>query len=174
VKNTQKKRRQFKLWEKIAAGALVIGLISYIIISNFPAGNNKNMSGYKFKKEGELLILDSLNSAKVRIDIEFADTEYERQLGLMLRDRMDEKQGMLFVFPTEKYQSFWMRNTNISLDMIFINEQKEIVTIHKNTTPLSEQSYPSSSPAKFVLEVISGFTDKYNVQEGDKLNWIGI
>jgi len=84
---------------------------------------------------------------------------------------MEEKQGMLFVFPADAMQSFWMRNTLISLDMIFINSSKEIVTIQKNTKVLSDQSYPSSAPAKFVLEVNRGFTDKYKIVVGDKINW---
>ena len=84
---------------------------------------------------------------------------------------MNEKQGMLFIFPVEERQSFWMRNTLISLDMIFINSNKKIITIHKNTKVLSEQSYPSTAPAQFVLEVKAGFTDKYNIQIEDKIDW---
>ena len=85
---------------------------------------------------------------------------------------MEEMQGMLFIFPDERYQSFWMLNTLFSLDMIFINSKKEIVTIHKNTKPLSEQSYPSSEPAQYVLEVNAGFCDRYNIKQGDKVFWI--
>jgi uncharacterized membrane protein (UPF0127 family) len=91
----------------------------------------------------------------------------------MNRESMEEKQGMLFIFPQERFQSFWMLNTLFSLDMLFINKEKEIVTIHKNTTPLSQQSYPSSKPALYVLEVNAGFTDKYNIKEGDKVFWMG-
>ena len=65
-----------------------------------------------------------------------------------------------------------MLNTLFSLDMIFINSKKEIVTIHKNTKPLSEQSYPSSEPAQYVLEVNAGFCDRYNIKQGDKVFWI--
>ena len=86
---------------------------------------------------------------------------------------MGENHGMLFIFPAERYQSFWMLNTLFSLDMLFINSKKEIVTIHKNTTPLSQQSYPSSKPAIYVLEVVAGYTDKFNIKEGDKIYWIG-
>jgi uncharacterized membrane protein (UPF0127 family) len=70
-------------------------------------------------------------------------------------------------------QSFWMRNTNISVDMIFINAEQKIVTIHKNTKILSDQSYPSSAPAKFVLEVNAGFSDRHNISIGDKVSWLG-
>jgi uncharacterized membrane protein (UPF0127 family) len=57
--------------------------------------------------------------------------------------------------------------------MIFINEEQKIVTIHKNTKILSDQSYPSSAPAKFVLEVNAGFTDRHNISIGDKVSWLG-
>jgi len=66
-----------------------------------------------------------------------------------------------------------MLNTLFSLDILFINSNKEIVTIHKNTTPLSEQSYPSSEPAIYVLEVNAGFCDRHNVKLSDKIYWIG-
>jgi uncharacterized membrane protein (UPF0127 family) len=65
-----------------------------------------------------------------------------------------------------------MRNTLISLDMIFVNDRKQIVTIHKNTKILADESYSSSQPALYVVEVIAGFTDKHNIQIGDRINWM--
>jgi uncharacterized membrane protein (UPF0127 family) len=67
--------------------------------------------------------------------------------------------------------SFWMKNCPLSLDMIFINKRGEIVTICRNTTPFSEQSYSATALTFFVLEVNAGFTDKYNIKEGDRLSW---
>ena len=64
-----------------------------------------------------------------------------------------------------------MRNTYLPLDMIFINGDKKIVTIHKNTKTLSDQSYPSTAPAKYVVEVVGGFTDKYGIKEGDSITF---
>ena len=78
---------------------------------------------------------------------------------------------MLFIFSRQEYQSFWMRNTAISLDIIFVNSNNEIVTIHKNTNTFSDKSYPSTKPAIFVVEVIAGFTDKYGINVGDKIVW---
>lgn len=131
------------------------------------------MHYYKFKKEGELTFTDSVGNQIIKIDVEIADNDYERQLGLMNRQSMEEMQGMLFIFPEERFQSFWMLNTLFSLDILFINSNKEIVTIHKNTTPLSEQSYPSSKPAIYVLEVNAGFCERHNIKLGDKIYWIG-
>ena len=172
--NQKKKAQNKKPIEKkyyIIAGVLISALI---ILFVFPGVLNKKNSEevyYMFHKEGELTIADSLGVQKVKTDIEIADTDYERQLGLMKRVSMEEKQGMLFIFPTEAMQSFWMRNTLISLDMIFINSNKKIVTIHKSTKVLSDQSYPSSAPAKYVLEVNAGFTDKYKIIVGDVISW---
>jgi len=143
----------------VIAGVL---LTAIIILFVFPGILNKENSEevyYMFQKEGELTIADSLNVNKVKIDLEIADTDYERQLGLMKRVSMEEKQGMLFIFPNDAMQSFWMRNTLISLDMIFINREGVIITIHKGTTPFSEQSYTATGMTLYVLEVNAGVTD---------------
>ncbi len=126
---------------------------------------------YKFEKDGELTFLDKSGNFITSIDIEIADTEPKRMQGLMFREHMNENQGMLFIFPREDYQAFWMKNTVISLDMIFVNKKKEIINIHKNTTPFSEQTYPSTAPAIYVIEVVAGFTDKYDIKPGDKIVW---
>jgi uncharacterized protein len=124
---------------------------------------------YKFTKHGELTFQSSDRIYIDTIDIEFADNDYERSQGLMYRTEMEENQGMLFVFPYEESQSFFMKNTIISLDMIFINSNLEIVTIHKNTVPYSLESSASTAPAQYVLETIAGYTEKYNINVGDKV-----
>jgi uncharacterized membrane protein (UPF0127 family) len=172
-KEAQEEKKSLKpLIMKIGIITLVALVVVFFIFNNCD-DDPYDVNYYKFNKEGELTFNDSLGNSIVKIDIEIADNDYERQLGLMNRESMEELQGMLFIFPAERYQSFWMLNTLFSLDMIFINKNKEIVTIHKNTKPLSQQSYPSSKPATYVLEVIAGFTDKYNIKEGDNVFWIG-
>ncbi len=170
VKSQQSKKGIKHLYQVIA----VIALLALIFFLVFPDifKNDKPMDEYTFKKEGELTFYSMNNEPIVSIDIEIADSDYDRQLGLMKRKSMQEKQGMLFIFPDEEIKSFWMRNTFISLDMIFVNSKKEIVTIHKNTRTLSDQSYPSSAPAVYVLEVVAGFTNNYNIKEGDKISWM--
>jgi uncharacterized membrane protein (UPF0127 family) len=172
-KNEQKRNKNLKsLIMKIGLITIALVVAAVFILNNCDDDPN-DVNYYTFKKEGELTFTDSSGNSIVKIDIEIADTDYERQLGLMNRESMEELQGMLFIFPAERYQSFWMLNTLFSLDMLFINNNNEIVTIHKNTTPLSLQSYPSSKPAIYVLEVVAGFTDKYDVKEGDKIFWMG-
>lgn len=176
VKQTEQKsaKQKSKLSvQNIVIAILAIAVIGFFIVNNFINNNEPEVEYYTFTKEGELTFTDSLGTLKAKIDLEIADSDYERQLGLMNRKEMKENEGMLFIFPMQGNQSFWMRNTLISLDMLFINDQKQIVTIHKNTKILSDQSYPASQPAIYVVEVLAGFTDKYNIRVGDKINWMG-
>ena len=158
--------------QKIVIGVLALAVIGFFIINNFITKEPK-VEYYTFTKEGELTFTDSLGTLKAKIDLEIADNEYERQLGLMNRKEMKENEGMLFIFPIQDYQSFWMRNTLISLDIMFVNDQKEIITIHKNTKILSETSYPSSAPSIYVVETLAGFAYRHNIQVGDKIDWMG-
>ncbi|MCX8106384.1 MAG: DUF192 domain-containing protein [Ignavibacterium album] len=171
VKQNTRKKTDLR---KIAIIIVVVLIGAFLIFNNFIKSPDKEMEYYTFTKEGELIFSDSLGNAKAKIDIEIADDEYQRQLGLMNRKEMNENQGMLFIFPRQDFLSFWMRNTFLSLDMIFVDESKTIVTIHKNTRILSDTSYPSTKPARYVVEVLAGFTDKHKIQVGDKIDWMGM
>ncbi len=169
-----KSKNKFKLnASKVVTIIVLIAVAVFFIVNNFITNNEPEVKYYNFKKEGELTFTDSLGNAKIKIDLEIADNEYERQLGLMNRKSMGENQGMLFMFQYERMQSFWMSNTLIPLDTMFLNKDNKIITIHKNTKTLSAQSYPSTGPAIYVVEVIGGFTDKYKIVVGDKIFWMG-
>jgi len=157
----------------IYGGAAILVIAIYVLVFILPNLTSKepDQTEYTFMKEGTLTFTDSLSKSITTIDMEFANTEYDRELGLMFRHSMEMNQGMLFIFPEQSMQSFWMRNTYISLDMIFVNADKKIVTIHKNTKVLSDQSYASTEPAQYVVEVIAGFADKYSLKVGDKISW---
>jgi uncharacterized membrane protein (UPF0127 family) len=133
------------------------------------ATDQKRSLGPQFVKEGVLSIIGVAGDTIRTIDIEIADTESERTIGLMHRRSMPDTQGMLFIFDEEEQRSFWMRNTLIGLDIIYIRANGEIESIAKYTVPMSERSVPSKGPATYVLEVIEGFCDRYNVKEGDKI-----
>jgi hypothetical protein len=176
VKHTEQKSTGTKnkiTTQKIIVGVVVVALLGFFIFNNFINNNEPEVEYYSFTKEGELTFTDSLGVLKIKIDLEIADNDYERQLGLMNRKEMKENEGMFFIFPVQQLQSFWMRNTLISLDMMFVNDQKEIVTIHKDTKILSDTSYPSTQPALYVVEVLAGFAERHNIQVGDKINWMG-
>jgi uncharacterized membrane protein (UPF0127 family) len=126
----------------------------------------------KFKKEGELNFQSNDSKAiKAKFDIEIADNDESRMQGLMYRKSMAENQAMLFLFDYCSPQSFWMKNTHISLDIIYVNDKFEVVSIQKNTIPFSEASLPSFKPAQYVIEVNAGLSDKLGICEGDKVKW---
>ncbi|SFZ93282.1 hypothetical protein SAMN05428642_10344 [Flaviramulus basaltis] len=126
-----------------------------------------------FKKEGELSIFKK-DSATVSLDIEIADTEYETQTGLMYRSSMQTNQGMLFIFEDVAPRSFYMKNTQIPLDLIFIDENNKIVSFQKNAKPFDESSLPSNDPAKYVLEINASLVDKWNVSISDSISFSAI
>lgn len=125
-----------------------------------------------FVKEGELSILQQeTDSLLIKLDIEIADTNYDIQTGLMYRDAMKYNRGMLFIFDDVSPRNFYMKNTRIPLDLIFIDENKTIVSFQKNAKPFDETSLPSNAPAKYVLEVNAGQTDVWGVKIGDRLSF---
>jgi len=99
--------------------------------------------------------------------VEIADEPIERARGLMYRRSMADDEGMLFDFGQEQPESFWMRNTLISLDMLFITANGTVESIAKRTTPLSEKSIPSKGPVRFVLEINGGLSDRLGIKPGD-------
>ncbi|MCF8412490.1 MAG: DUF192 domain-containing protein [Melioribacteraceae bacterium] len=178
-KKTRKanKNQSFFTIKNILVGIVIVSFAGYFIANNFISSPKqetktlKRFTGFDFQKEGELTFSSAENEFINKIDIEIADTPEQRQVGLMYRVKMREDRGMLFIFDDERPQSFWMRNTEISLDILFVNKDMEIVRIHKNTQPFTETSYPSVRPALYVVEVNAGYTDRNNIKEGDKIVW---
>tara|TARA_R110002049_G_scaffold308457_1_gene512545 strand:+ start:5286 stop:5780 length:495 start_codon:yes stop_codon:yes gene_type:complete len=126
-----------------------------------------------FKKDGELSIYKSSTDSIIKkLDIELAETEYETQTGLMYRDAMKPNEGMLFVFKDETERFFYMKNTKIPLDLIYIDGNKKIVSFQKNAKPFDESSLPSNKPAKYVLEVNAGLTDIWQLSVGDSVGFL--
>ncbi len=101
--------------------------------------------------------------------VELATTDAERAQGLMNRKELPEGQGMLFDFHRDQEVGFWMKNTYISLDMIFIRSDGRIMRIAENTQPLSETIVPSNGPVRAVLEVIAGTSRKLCIAVGDRV-----
>jgi uncharacterized protein len=101
--------------------------------------------------------------------VEMATTEEEKQTGLMYRKELPDGKGMLFDFSPEQPISMWMKNTYISLDMIFIRADGRILRIAENTEPFSTKIISSGGAARGVLEVIAGTAQKYGIQPGDRV-----
>ena len=125
-----------------------------------------------FTKEGELTLRKAATDSVVaRLDIEIADDEYQTQTGLMYRKSMPDNQAMLFVFEDERPRSFYMKNTEFALDIIFVDSKKQVVSIQKNAKPYDQSSLPSEGPAQYVLEVNAGLSDQWGLEKGDQLDW---
>lgn len=101
--------------------------------------------------------------------VEMATTDEEKQTGLMYRKELADGKGMLFDFNPEQEVSMWMKNTYVSLDMIFIRADGRILRIAENTEPLSTRIISSRGPARAVLEVVAGTAQKYGIRPGDRV-----
>jgi len=101
--------------------------------------------------------------------VEIADDEDEQRRGLMFRRALAEDAGMLFLYDREQPLSYYMRNTYVSLDIIYINADGRIVSIARDTEPLSEESLPSGAPSIAVLEVVAGTSARLNFAVGDEV-----
>lgn len=124
----------------------------------------------EFKKEGELSLFRSTSDSVITtFDIEIADNDYEIQRGLMDRHSMKDDQAMLFVFPDMKLRSFYMKNTLIPLDIVYIDKDHFVVSIQENAIPLDETSLPSNVPAQYVLEINGGLSERMLLKMGDSI-----
>ena len=121
-------------------------------------------------KAAELATLEIATRTGVHaFQVEMAVTPEEQAKGLMFRRELPEGQGMLFDFQRDQELSFWMKDTYISLDMIFIRGDGRIHRIAENTVPLSERMVPSQGPVRAVLEVIAGTSRKFGIAPGDRV-----
>lgn len=105
----------------------------------------------------------------VPLRVEVVDTEAARQRGLMYRTVLARDEGMLFDFHTPRPLGFWMKNTLIPLDMIFIDADGRILNIAAQTTPLSLEMRPSAGPARAVLEIGGGLAAEFGIEPGDRI-----
>ncbi len=111
---------------------------------------------------------------EVAFQVEVADTPATRTMGLQYRKELATDRGMIFLFPSEAPQSFWMKNTPIPLDMIFINREKRIVGIVEQTVPFSLDSRSVGVPSQFVLEINGGLVKRHGLRAGDSVRFQGI
>ena len=125
-----------------------------------------------FTKEGELQVFRTENdSILARLDIEIADSDYETQTGLMYRSGMADNQAMLFIFEDNRMHSFYMKNTEFPLDILFVDEDLKIVSYKENAQPLDESGISSEYPIRYVLEVNAGLTKASGISVGDSISF---
>jgi uncharacterized membrane protein (UPF0127 family) len=124
-----------------------------------------------FRRDGTLTFLRD-DTPLLDIALEIAATDSARTRGMMQREAFpSNRSGMLFIFDRAEIQSFWMANTPVALDLLFIGADSQIVDIHKYARPFSPDQITSSAPARFVLEVPAGFVDANGIAETDRTRW---
>lgn len=123
-------------------------------------------------KEVNVEFRTSVGKLIKRFHCEVADTRSKRQLGLMYRKHLEQDSCMLFVFSEEELRSFWMKNTFIPLDIIFVNSQFKVVSVSEHTKPLSEKPIISGKPALYVIELNAGLVESHHITPGN-LVYIG-
>ena len=107
----------------------------------------------------------------VSFAVEIADTPSKREMGLQYRRDLAADRGMIFLFPAESRQSFWMKNTPLPLDMIFINLDRKIVGIVEQTVPFSLDPRSGSAPSQYVLEINGGLSKRHGIKAGDTVRF---
>ena len=128
------------------------------------------LAGPESARPAEMQTLEIATKTGVHaFSVEVADNEVDRARGLMFRKTLPEGQGMLFDFHREQPVDFWMKNTYIPLDMLFIRDDGRILRIAENTTPLSTEIVSSGGPVRAVLEVIGGTAQKFGIAPGDRV-----
>lgn len=145
------------------AGVAVIGLAWAGLIALAQEEKLSNDAGAL--PRGELVIETA--SGPLRLDVEVARTDQQRSQGLMFRTSLEADSGMIFIYDSPREVAMWMKNTILSLDMVFIAEDGRITRVVANTTPMSEATIPSRGPVRAVLELLAGTAKRLAIAPGD-------
>ncbi len=152
---------------------LIVLIISYISYINF-----KQQTAVYLDKANTEISQVCFKQANIPINkcfsVEIAQTAAEREKGLMFREKLNSENGMLFVFPQSKVYGFWMKNTLIPLDIIWIDENKTIVDVKEDVLPCKEEKcevYYPNKEALYVLEINAGLAKEKNLSVGEKVEF---
>ena len=128
--------------------------------------------GYHFWTAVNFDNIKYVRIAGQNIKVELASTPVEKTKGLSGRSELQEGEGMLFVFSAPGRYPFWMKDMNFPIDIIWLSEDMEVVYIKKDARPeLYPEIYGSDIDSKYVLEVVAGFSEKYNLKVGDRVEF---
>lgn len=123
-------------------------------------------------QKGSQVFIKNSQGKNIKVSVEIADTPELREKGLMYREEMPNNHGMLFLMPDEIIQTFWMKNTPLSLDIIFIDRKWKIAGIIEDAVPYSTDHLSVEKPSLYILEVNGGFCKKHEIKEGDWVEYI--
>ena len=164
---------KLKLGSKLGFLALLVISVGFVLSSKQCTAQNEPTVPLKIPppvqvaNEKEQLSIRTQNGKELPFTVELAITPAQQSQGLMYRTEMAEDAGMLFIFNTVRPLSFWMKNTLIPLDMLFLGADGTILHIHRNAIPEDTTGVPSKFPSKAVLELGGGIADKMSIKEGD-------
>lgn len=133
--------------------------------------NTRDLSkNIEFRKDTLLQFIQDKDTLETIFEVELAKSDYEKETGLMNRKEMKTNRGMLFIYEEEAQRpSFYMKNTYIPLDLVYLDKDMKIVDFNLNTTPLSQNLISSKVPSIYVLELNAGVVEKFNLKQGDKI-----
>jgi len=157
--------------EKIGKVFLKISLFCLLMAA--PSSCNRSGNNQDSTPKEPSVVIHRDGGSKIRVKVQVARTPKEREIGLMYREKLGKGTGMLFIFEKEGIQSFWMKNTLIPLDMIFIGSNLKIAGIVENTEPLTLDPRKVNEKSQFVLEMDGGFCSKYSIKKGMKVSFSG-
>ncbi|MCB0572793.1 MAG: DUF192 domain-containing protein [Phaeodactylibacter sp.] len=167
-RQAEQQRRRRLAWLLVALAVPILAGLLFIAMPKTPEAPK----GPTFTREGELRFLDGNSGAEIKtIDIEVKQDDYGRREGMMWRRSMEDTQGMLFIMDKPERQSFWMLNTLISLDIIFVDEAFHIINIREKVPPETLDAQSSTGDALYVVEVVGGFCRKFGIKPGDRIQY---
>ena len=147
---------------------LLIILALLLSFTCCPAGAR---AGSDIRPDGTLSFMDLEGNIQASNIIEIARTPDERSRGLMAWQTIGDDEGMLFVYDAPDDRFFWMRNTFVSLDIIFVSETFQVIHIARKTEPLTETRHWSRGPAQYVVEVAAGFSERHGITTESRITW---
>ena len=170
------------LLKRLGLGLMLLALIGLVLPSvgswfrskpdsRKPNATETQSMAPQFTEEGVGAFVDQNGDTIASFRLELAETAAETAQGMMYRRSVPEGTGMLFIMAEERPQSFWMRNTYVPLDIIYLKADGAVVSIQANAQPINDMPLPSEGPAKYVLEIAGGSSAQYGIKTGIKWLW---
>jgi hypothetical protein len=154
-------------------------LLAAVVLAGLAAGACKNSAGQRQtatagpEAPSSTVVVDT-GARQITFRVELARTEPEREKGLMFREKLAPDAGMLFLFERPSVQTFWMKNTLIPLDMIFIGSDHAVVGVVANAEPLTLTARTVGEPSQYVLEIGGGLAARVGIRAGDRVEFRGV
>ena len=154
--------------------ALVLPLLLTVAACPSPGDAPSGASAKPAKAKELGTVILQAQGRTIRVDAEVVRSEEDRARGLMYRKSLADRKGMLFIFPTQEIQTFWMKNTYIPLDMVFIDEAMKVAGVVHNAEPMTETRRAVDAPSRYVLELKGGFCKREGIGQGVKVKFEGL